>query len=67
MVLKKAITTQEMRREFCVLVANQVSCICTPVKLFSLMAAQNTASQMLSNMQNNIFQKNLSNLLHNVF
>lgn len=44
-----------MRREFCVLVANQELCIRTPVKLLSLMAAQNTASQMLSNIQNNIF------------
>lgn len=55
MFLKKAFTTQELRREFCVLVANQVLCIFTPVKLLSLMSAQNTASQMLSNMQNNVF------------
>lgn len=46
-----------MRREFCVLVTNQVLYICTLVKLFSLMAAQKTTSQMLSNMQNDVLKK----------
>lgn len=54
--LKKVITIQEMRRESSVLLANQVLRICIPLKLFSLMAAQK-ASQMLSNMQNNILKK----------
>jgi len=56
-VLKKVITIQEMRKESSVLLANQVLHICVPLKLFSLMAAQNTASQILSNMQNNILKK----------
>lgn len=64
--LKKVITIQEVRREYSMLLTNQVLRICKPLKLFSLMPVQNISSQMLSNMQNNILKKS-SNLLHNYF